>query len=135
MIATRIFLGFNALIFVGYGLVCLAAPSVVADQTGMQLATGVASVEVRAMYGGLQTAVGLLCLAGAARPLLQPGVLLALTFLFFGLASGRMLGIAVEPEPGSYNILALVFETMFAGISVTLLARSGATQGSQTAAQ
>ena len=133
MTATRIFLGFNALIFIGYGLLCLASPSVVADQTGMQLATGVASIEVRAMYGGLQTAVGLLCLAGAARPALQPGVLLAMAFLFFGLASGRMFGIAVDADPGSYNILALVFETIFAAISVALLARRGPEQGSQTA--
>ncbi len=129
--ATKIFLGINALLFIGYGLVCLVSPSVVADQTGLQLATGVASVEVRAMYGGLQTAVGLLCLAGA--PGLQPGVLLAMVFLFFGLASGRMLGIAIDSEPGSYNIFALLFETVFAVISVALLARSRAAAGSQVA--
>ncbi len=131
--ATKIFLGINALLFIGYGLVCLVSPSVVADQTGLQLATGVASVEVRAMYGGLQTAVGLLCLAGATRPGLQPGVLLAMVFLFFGLASGRMLGIAIDPELGSYNIFALLFETVFAVISVALLARSRAAAGSQVA--
>ena len=130
--AAKLFLGFNALLFIGYGLACLAYPSVVADQTGMQLTTGVASVEVRAMYGGLQTAVGLLCLAGALRPALQPGVLLALAFVFFGLASGRMFGIAVDAEPGNYNIFALLFETVFAAITVALLARSGETTQTAT---
>ena len=96
--ATKIFLGINALLFIGYGLVCLVSPRVVADQTG-----------------------------------LQPGVLLAMVFLFFGLASGRMLGIAIDPEPGSYNIFALLFETVFAVISVALLARSRAAAGSQVA--
>ena len=121
--ATRIFLGLNALVFVGYGLVCLLSPSVVADQTGMVLATGVARTEVRAMYGGLQIAVGLLSLAGVMRPALQPSVLFTLLFLFFGLASGRILGILVEPDPGSYNFSAAAFETLFGAISAALLSR------------
>ena len=119
----KIFLGLNALIFVGYGLVCLASPSVVAEQTGMQLATGVAAAEVRAMYGGLQIAVGLLALAGLVRPALQPAVLLALVFLFFGLASGRLIGILVEPDPGAYNLTAVVFESLFGAFSAWLLTR------------
>ena len=122
--AAKIFLGLNALIFVGYGLMCLASPAVVADQTGIQLATGVASTEVRAMYGGLQTAVGLLALAGAMRPALQPSVLFTLMFLFFGLASGRIIGILVDPDPGSYNFTAAAFETSFGAISAALLART-----------
>ncbi len=65
--AARIFLGITAAVFIGYGLVCLASPEVVANATGMNLATSTASVEVRAMYGGLQTAVGLL--AALAHPL------------------------------------------------------------------
>ncbi len=121
--AAKIFLGLNALVFVGYGLVCLASPAVVADQTGMQLATGVARTEVRAMYGGLQTAVGLLALAGAMRPALQPTVLLTFVFLFFGLASGRIVGILVDPDPGFYNFSAAAFETLFGAISTALLAR------------
>jgi hypothetical protein len=121
---TRIFLGANAVLFIGYGLVCLASPSVVADQTGMQLATGVASAEVRAMYGGLQTAVGLLALLGLLRPGLRPAVLLAFVFAFFGLASGRMLGILVDADPGAYNLVAFAFEASFGVIALRLLSRS-----------
>ena len=123
---TKIFLGVNAAVFIGYGLVCLVSPEVVASQTGMQLATGVASTEVRAMYGGLQTAVGLLALLGMLRYGLQPAVLLALVFVFFGLASGRLLGIVVESNPGSYNFAAAGFEALFGVLAVTLLSRSSA---------
>lgn len=132
--ATKIFLGFNAVVFIGYGLMCLVSPAVVADQTGMQLATGVASTEVRAMYGGLQTAIGLLALAGLLRPGLQASVLLTLVFLYFGLASGRMLGIVVDAEPGSYNLGAVAFESLFGVISLVLLTRASSTAAGARAA-
>jgi hypothetical protein len=119
----KVFLGANALLFIGYGLVCLSSPSVVADQTGMQLTTGVASAEVRAMYGGLQTSVGLLALLGLTRPGLQPAALLALVFVFFGLASGRMLGILVDTDPGVYNFGAFVFEAVFGVLAMMLLSK------------
>jgi hypothetical protein len=124
--AIKIFLGLNALVFIGYGLYCLALPSAVADQTGMQLSTGVATVEVRAMYGGLQTAIGLLALAGILRPAMQSAALIALAFLFFGLASGRMVGIAIDPDPGAYNFGAVAFEAVFAAIAAGLLVKSSA---------
>jgi hypothetical protein len=124
--AIKIFLGLNALIFVGYGLYCLAVPSVIADQTGMQLATGVATTEVRAMYGGLQTAIGLLALAGILRPAVQPAALLVLAFLLFGLASGRMVGIVLDTDPGTYNFAAVAFEATFAAIAAGLLVKSSA---------
>ena len=120
----KIFLGLNAVLFIVYGLMCLANPSVVADQTGMQLATGVATAEARAMYGGLQTSVGLLALLGLMRPGLQPAVLLALVFVFFGLASGRMVGILVDPDPGVYNFAAFVFEALFGLLAMMLLQKN-----------
>lgn len=130
--ATKIFLGANAALFIVYGLMCLASPEIVAEQTGMQLTTGVASAEVRAMYGGLQTAVGLLALLGFMRAGLQPAVLLALVFVFFGLASGRVIGIVLDPDPGVYNFAAFAFESLFGLLSVMLLSTS-AKRGSESA--
>lgn len=120
----KIFLGVMAAAFVGYGLACLAQPSIVADATGMQLATGTATVEVRAMYGGLQTAVGLLALLALFREPLRGPALLTLGLLFFGLASGRLVGIAVDADPGVYNYVALVFECVSAAAALALLPRS-----------
>lgn len=132
--AAKIFLWLNALVFIGYGLVCLASPSVVADQTGMVLATGVASAEVRAMYGGLQTAVGLLALLGAVRPAMRATVLLVLGVLFFGLASGRAIGVLVETDPGTYNVAAMIFEAVFGALALTLLSRAATEQGTRAVA-
>lgn len=128
--AAKIFLGFQAVLFVGYGLVCLASPSVVADSTGMVLATGTASVEVRAMYGGLQTAVGLLALLALAREGLRAPVLMFLGIILFGLASGRLVGIALDANPGSYNYGALAFEAISALLAFGLLSRESAAEPS-----
>jgi hypothetical protein len=122
--AARVFLGFTGLLFAGYGLACLASPGIVADATGMQLATGTATVEVRAMYGGLQTALGLLALLAVVREPLRAPALLFLGVLFFGLVSGRLIGIAVDPEPGSYNFIAAGYEAASAAIAFALLPRS-----------
>ena len=131
---TKIFLGLNALLFIGYGLLCLVWPSVVADQTGMALTTGVASAEVRAMYGGLQTAIGLLALLALLRPGTQAAVLLSLGFLFVGLASGRAIGILAVPDAGAYNTAAAVFEALFGILAFVLLSRSPAAQPARLAA-
>jgi hypothetical protein len=132
--AVKIFLGVNALLFIGYGLACLASPVLVADLAGMALTTGVATAEVRAMYGGLQTAIGLLALLGILRPAIQPAVLLALGFLFIGLASGRAIGILVEPDAGAYNTSALVFEAAFGALAVLLLSRTASARAAPSVA-
>jgi hypothetical protein len=124
--ATRLFLGFTGLLFAGYGLVCLAAPETVANLTGLQLSTGTASVEVRAMYGGLQTAVGLLALLAVARESLRTPILLCIAVIFFGLVSGRLVGIAIDPDPGSYNFFAAGYEAASAAVAFALLPRRAA---------
>jgi hypothetical protein len=129
----KAYLGFLAALFVGYGLACLASPSILADATGMQFPTGTATVEVRAMYGGLQTAVGLLALLGLLREGLRAPMLLCLGVILFGLASGRLIGIAVDADPGSYNYVAVVFEGISAAAAFGLLSRESAGAAPQSA--
>lgn len=118
---TRIFLGLNAALFIGYGLVCLAWPAVVADAAGLGIRTGDGSAELRAMYGGLQTAVGMLALGAVVRSDLQRLVLFVFVFLFFGLASGRLIGLLVDAGTGSYTYGALAYEAVCAVLSLVLL--------------
>lgn len=120
---TRIFLGFTGLAFAGYGVVCLVSPDVVADAAQLGLASDVARAEVRAMYGGLQIAVGGLALAGLLRPALRPGALLALACVFAGLAGGRLVGLVVESAPGAYNGAAFAYEAVSAVLAVALWRR------------
>ena len=127
--ATKIFLAINAALFIVYGLMCLASPEIVSDQTGIQTPTGDASAEMRAMYGGLQTAIGLLALAAVLRPELARAVLFAFAFLFFGLASGRLVGIVADAGVGSYSFAAFGFEVLFGVVSAALLSRTSDATG------
>lgn len=117
---TRLFLGFTALAFAGYGVACLVSPDVVADAAGLGLASDVARAEARAMYGGLQIAVGALAAAALLRPALRSAALLALAFVFVGLAGGRLVGLLVEPAPGAYNGAAFVYEALSAALAIGL---------------
>ncbi len=80
------------------------------------------------MYGGLQTAVGLLALLSVLRPGMQGAGLLVLAFLYFGLASGRAIGIMVETDTGAYNTGALAFEALFGVLAMMLLSKSASDQ-------
>ena len=120
----KIFLGLTGAAFGLYGLMCLFVPETLAENAGFGLESDVALTETRAMYGGLQTAVGVLTLAAALRPALQPAVLMTLVALFAGLAGGRLVGIVLEPAPGAYNFLAFGYESASLAICWVLWRRS-----------
>ena len=123
--AIKIFLGLNAFVFIGYGIACLVSPAIVAEAAGLQPTTGDGTVELRAMYGGLQAAVGMLALAALLRAELQRPVLLVLAFLFFGLASARMIGALLAITTRRPKELARLWRVrmrLLAAIGVALLA-------------
>jgi hypothetical protein len=122
----KVFFILNALIWTSYSLVCLFAPGLLAgevveglvvfDQTGW-----VEKVEVRAMYGGAQLAIGLFAIVVLCN--LQQHRRTALWFyvlLFAGLAFARLGGLIIDApaeglalsfgeavKPESYNSGAL----------------------------
>lgn len=116
MLLERIFLAFTGLAFFVYGAVCLFRPETLADVAQFELASDVARVEVRAMYGGLPIAVGLLSLAGLSAGFRRTAIG-ALTFLFIGLALGRGYGMIVDSMPGQYNQIAVSYELVSAAIA------------------
>jgi hypothetical protein len=126
---SKIFLAAMGLVFAGYGLMCLFVPGTVADATGMGLTSEVAEAEVRAMYGGLQFAVGALALSGAVRPELERTALISLCFLFAGLAGGRLFAILLASDPGGYNYAACAFEAASLAVAFLLLRRSPQSAG------
>jgi hypothetical protein len=110
MLATRIFLGACALLWLPYGLACLANPGSLAESAGVAATSATGTVELRAMYGGLQAAVGALALAGALRPALAPHALLALGALAGGLALARTASALIAGSLESYTLGALALE-------------------------
>jgi len=107
---TRIFLGFSTLVWLPYGLYCLARPDYLHEAAGVAIASTTGRIELRAMYGGLQAAIGLLALGGIVGASLTRPALTTLAFLCAGLASTRTLGALLDGELSSYTAMALALE-------------------------
>jgi hypothetical protein len=118
---TRVFLAANALLWLPYGLYCLAQPQMLAEVAGVAAVSPTGVTELRAMYGGLQAAIGALALVAALRRDLQRTALVALAFLAGGLFSARALGALVDGGLSGYTIGALVLEVGLTVLSVGLL--------------
>jgi len=110
MLAVRIFLGLCALAWLPYGLFCLANPGSLAETAGVEATSATGRIELRAMYGGLQAAIGALALAGALRPSLAPHALLALGSVAAGLGVSRLASAANAGEFLPYTVMALALE-------------------------
>jgi Domain of unknown function (DUF4345) len=123
--ATRIFLGVSALVWLPYGLYCFLSPEFLAGAVGIVASTATASTELRAMYGGLQMGIGMLAGAALLAPSLRRPALLALAFLCTGLATTRALGVALDGGLSSYTVTGLAFEIVSASLAVALLPRTG----------
>lgn len=121
--AVRIFLGFHALLWLPYGLFCVFVPSFLEAAASLAAAPSTGTTEIRAMYGGLQTAIGVFALMAVVRPALRRPALLMLAFLCSGLASARLLGASIDGAPSAYTLFALGFEIVSAGLAWWLLSR------------
>jgi hypothetical protein len=126
MTAVRSFLGLCAALWLPYGLYCLAAPGSLAGSAGVEATSVTGEIELRAMYGGLQAALGALALAGALRASLAAPALLALGSVAAGLGITRLAEAVTAGELSSYTSMALGLEwTMFA-VAVLLSRRATA---------
>jgi len=96
-----IFLAWAALIWIPWGLTCLFIPEAWSGQViegidVFDLSGAVARTEVRAMYGGLQIAIGLLALIAIIKPRHRPTTLLFFVLALTGLAGSRFFGLIME---------------------------------------
>jgi hypothetical protein len=123
---TRVFLVLSALVWLSYGLYCFAAPASLAGGAGVAFQSPTGSTELRAMYGGLQVAIGALAALGALRAAWQRHALVALAFLTAGLGVARLAGLALDGGLSSYTGMALAFEWGSAVAATLLLARESA---------
>lgn len=123
----RIVLGLSALIWLPYGIYCFFAPESLAgaDSAGVLAATPTGTTEIRAMYGGLQAAIGALAVAALIRPRLASGVLLTLVFITGGLASTRLLGLLMDGGFSAYTGGGLGFEIVSCAAALLALYEGG----------
>ncbi|MGH7786478.1 MAG: DUF4345 family protein [Candidatus Binatia bacterium] len=120
----RVFLGVTGALWLLYGLYCFASPGSLAEGAGVVYQTPTGSTELRAMYGGLQAAIGLLALAGVARADLARPALLAMAFLTTGLATARVFGVLLDGGLSGYTVMGLVFEIGSAVLATRILRRA-----------
>lgn len=117
-LALQIFLVLSALIWLPYGIYCFFVPESLAGSAGLGAMTATGTTELRAMYGGLQAAIGVMAAIAVFRESLRRPALVSLAFLTLGLGAGRLLGLALDGEVTSYTGGAVVFEFASAAAAI-----------------
>ncbi|MEM1110921.1 MAG: DUF4345 family protein [Pseudomonadota bacterium] len=117
---TKLFLRFTGFLFALYGAYLYMDPQFLIDLLALGDSTA-ARVEIRAMYGGLQLAVGAFLILSTFRdpPFIETG-LIVLIACFAGLASARAAGMIVDGVDG-YNLGATIYESISLLIAILLL--------------
>lgn len=119
--SARIFLAVVAVAFAPYGILCALNPELLGPFAGVAATSATGTIELRAMYGGLQTAFGLLAFAAVWRPSWVHAALLATAFACAGLGVVRLLGAIAASDFSGYTTTALAFELGSAAIAALLL--------------
>jgi hypothetical protein len=125
MNGTKIYLSLSVLLWLPYGLFCVFQPGYLAEIAGVVGSTPTGTTEIRAMYGGLQAGIGLMCVFALMRPNFVQPALTALCFLVGGLFLARLSGFLIDGSGSEYTYGTLVFESTYA-LAAGLLARDGA---------
>ena len=124
MTTTKIYLAISVLIWLPYGLYCAFAPEYLESAAGVMATTPTGTTEIRAMYGGLQASIGMMCAAALVRADLARSAVLALAFLTSGLFLVRVAGFLLDGSASEYTNGVLVFEGSYALISIMLFRRT-----------
>jgi hypothetical protein len=122
----RFLLGISAPLWFLYGLYCFFAPAALEEIAGVVAIHGTASAELRAMYGGLQMALGALCGFGFANPAYRRTAIVALLFLTLGLGLARLGGALLDDGFSAYTGMGFAFEFGTAGVAALALRQGSA---------
>lgn len=122
--ASRVFLGLMGLMWAGYGVWCFLNPSYLHEMAGVVALAGTPGlVDIRATYGGLQTAVGLLLISGALQPAQTRSVLTTYGVICAGVGSARLAAALLSSEWSGYTSVGVGFELGSVAVVLALLAR------------
>jgi hypothetical protein len=127
MTATKIYLVLSTLLWLPYGIYCLIVPEYLNEAAGIIAATPTGVTEIRAMYGGLQASIGIMCAAALVRTEMARSAMLAVAFLVSGLFLARSAGFFIDSSASEYTNGVLVFEGAYALITIFLLRRTSTT--------
>lgn len=118
---TRILLFVLAAGWVPFGLYCFLFPEALTGISGIQATQAAAVTELRAMYGGVQIAVGLSALLGGLRLLALDKALLVQIVALGGLGVARLGGALITGDASAYTLGALGFEWVTLALCVAAM--------------
>jgi hypothetical protein len=119
----RAFLFVAGLLWFTYGIYLLLSPQTLAVTAGVSATNTTGIIELRAMYGGLEAAIGLLALTAGFVPGLRLAGLAALAFVCTGMATGRLGSALFAEEFSRYTLQGLTLELSLALIAILLFTR------------
>ena len=124
MLLGKAVLGTSTLVFIGYGLTSLLSPAIPAGYAGLSMNNGDAFAEIGAMYGGLQTGVGLFCALALLKPEFYRSGLTLIVIAIGTLALARLVSLLSTADPvTSYTYGALGYEFAAAVLALIALAK------------
>ncbi len=104
----------ETLVWLPYGIYLLLAPGALGEIAAISAASPTGTTELRAMYGGLQAALGVLCATALGLEGMRNPALTTLLFLATGLATARLYGLSADGGLSVYTGFAIVFEILTA---------------------
>lgn len=110
------YLIFTVLVWLPWGLMCVFDLTLIADIIGVSGITASGKSDLRAMYGGVQTAVGLIAALALYDTRFFPNLLFTLAFVGSCLALSRSYGLFVDDSSTAYTWGVMAYE-YFAAIS------------------
>ena len=121
MLLGKTILSVSAIVFVCYGLISLVSPAIPAGFAGIAMSNGDAFAEIGAMYGGLQTGLGLFCAMAVVKTEFYRAGLLLLIVGVGSLAIARLISLLITTDPlSAYTYGATIYE--FATASLATIA-------------
>ncbi len=111
----KIFILINALVFFIYGLLFLIFPVESSNwvvDTSPSTSSGL--IDMRATYGGLAIAVGIIFYLLASKPSTIKIGLISVTVTLAAMALGRFIGIVIDTNPNPNMYIYLTLEIVFA---------------------
>lgn len=117
----RIFLIVSAFIWLPYGLMCFFFPGLVGGFNGIQPIADTGLIEFKAIYGGLQSGMGLMVLFALMNSRFERPALLMLVFLCGFMALARFIATDFDVAVSFYTYMALVLEGATALLAFWLL--------------
>ncbi|WP_038223042.1 DUF4345 domain-containing protein [Vibrio mediterranei] len=114
MIQAKLMVWITALIFSGYGVLFTLSPNTLFEcVTDSALFSYSASIDVRATYGGMSVAVGIILILLVIKNETLKVSVVASTLLAGFMALARTVGIAIESQPNDTMLLYLLAEAFF----------------------